>query len=251
MLFLNVMDTETQKIIETVRAVGVCLVHGLLTDEELEEARSDLTRAYEESGKGETVPGERSRLSGPSLLKYPGLARVYGHPRIIELSSLITEEPKPFLQEIVANRYIPPHPGVSPHLDEDFGELIPPLMRVTWACFLDDISSESGALTYAPGTHWRNYIDPDDSEKITPSKEEVQQAEYIPISLKAGTLILRAADVWHGVRPIHHLRRYITGSYSSRSRTSQWLEANMAGQLEERGKIPEEEIPAGISPHFY
>jgi hypothetical protein len=184
------------------------------------------------------------------LLKYPGLARVYGHPRTIELSALITEEPKPFLQEIVANRYIPPHPGVPPHLDEDFGELIPPLMRVTWALFLDDISPESGSLTYVPGTHWNNYIDRQEPDKATPAKEEVQRAEYIPISLKAGTLVLRAADVWHAVRPIHHLRRYITGSFSSRSRTSQWLKADMTRQLAERRTIPSEEIPAAIRPYF-
>ena len=148
------MTTETQAIVDSVRSEGVCLVPGLLTQEELEEARNDLTRACEDAGKGEITPGERTRVSGPWLMKYPGLARVYGHPRTIELSALITEEPMPFLQEIVANRYIPPHPGVPPHLDEDFGELIPPLMRVTWALFLDDISPESGSLTYVPGTHW-------------------------------------------------------------------------------------------------
>jgi hypothetical protein len=244
------MTTETQTIVEAVRSEGVCLVPGLLSAEELEEARRDLTCACEETGKGGIEPGERTRVSGPSLLKYPGLARVYGHPRIIELSALITEEPKPFLQEIVANRYIPPHAGVSPHLDEDFGELVPPLMRVTWALFLDDISPESGALTYVPGTHWRNYLDRQKPEKATPTKEEVQQAEYIPLGLQAGTLILRAADVWHAVRPIHHLRRYITGSYSSRSRTSQWLEENMARQIKERKTIPIEEIPAAIRAYF-
>jgi len=244
------MDIETENILETVRREGACLVNGLLTDDELEQAGQDLYRAFEAAGKGRIVPGERSRLSGPWLLKYPGLARVYGHPRIIELSALITEEPLPFLQEIVANRYIPPHPGVSPHLDEDFGELVPPLMRVTWALFLDDISPESGALTYVPGTHWRNYIDVEFPEKTSPGKEEVQRSEYIPIGLKAGTLILRAADVWHAVRPIHHLRRYITGSYSRRSRTSQWLKENMSSQIEKRKQNPLEEIPAGIRPHF-
>ncbi len=244
------MTTETQAIVDSVRSEGVCLVPGLLTQEELEEARNDLTRACEDAGKGEITPGERTRVSGPWLMKYPGLARVYGHPRTIELSALITEEPMPFLQEIVANRYIPPHPGVPPHLDEDFGELIPPLMRVTWALFLDDISPESGSLTYVPGTHWNNYIDPQEHDKATPTKKEVQQAEYIPITLTAGTLVLRAADVWHAVRPIHHLRRYITGSFSSRSRISQWLKADMARQLEDRRTIPSEDIPAAIRPYF-
>ena len=244
------MTPETQEIINTIRCEGVCLIPGLLSDTELEEARQDLTRAYAEAGKEVVDPGDRTRLSGPHLLNYPGLARVFGHPRIIELSARVTGEEQLFLQEIVANRYTPPHPGVHPHLDEDFGELVPPFMRVTWALFLDNISAESGALTYVPGTHWNNFIDDRNPDKPTPTKEEVQEAEYVPIELEAGTLILRASDVWHAVRPIYHLRRYITGSFSRRSLTSRWLDDNLARQVKERKKIAIENIPEGIRPYF-
>ncbi|MDP6506280.1 MAG: phytanoyl-CoA dioxygenase family protein [Planctomycetota bacterium] len=243
--------TSKGEIIETVREKGLCCLPDFLTPSEIEETRQDFTRAFTDAGHENQQPGVRARLSGEHLLKYPCLARVYGHPRILELASRITEEPQPYLQEIVVNRYLPPHPGVGKHLDEDFNELIPPFMRVTWALFLDDISAESGALTYAPGTHWNNYLDENIPGKKSPTNEEVAGAEYIPAELRAGTLILRASDVWHAVRPIHHLRRYITGSHCSRTRVSNWLKENVQKQHSRRRNIPIEEIPESVRANFF
>ncbi|NKB71164.1 MAG: hypothetical protein GKR89_29180 [Candidatus Latescibacteria bacterium] len=239
------------EIVKTVKAEGVYCLPNLLSKNELDETRQDLGRACRDAGHEAYNAGERTRLSGEVLLKYPAIARVFSDPQILELCSSITEEPIPFLQEIVANRYIPPHPGIAPHSDEDFGELVPPFMRVTWALFLDDISAQSGALLYAPGTHWHHYLSKDDPEKKSPTQEQIRTANYVPIELMAGTLILRAPEVWHAVAPIHHLRRYITGSYSSRNRVSSWLGKDIARLRAQRQKVKKEDIPEGLRNVFY
>ena len=197
------------------------------------------------------MAGQRTRLAGAHLLNYPAIAAVFGHPDILKLSATLTGEPEPFLQEIVSNRYIPPHEGIKPHLDEDFGELVPPFMRITWALFLDDISADSGALLISPGTHLRNYRSDAEPAKKSPTVEEVQGAPYEPIELKAGTLIVRASDVWHGVAPIRHLRRYITGSHTSRTRISNWMKEDLARIKKERSVVDPSTIPVILHPSFY
>jgi hypothetical protein len=222
-----------EQIVDRVRKEGACCIPDFLTEAELAEARTDLDQACTDMGHGDQQPETRARLGDRSLLNYPGLARIYDHPRTIKLSAILTEDADPFLQEMVANRFYPPFDVMQPHLDEDFG-LVPPFMRVTWALFLDDISAESGALQYAPGTHWRNYVDENDPDKLRPTQAEIQAADYVPIELSAGALILRASDVWHCVKPIHHLRRYVTGSYISRTRMTPWFKENVEKQIAER-----------------
>lgn len=245
------MAQSEREIIESIKVQGVCCLPNFLDEKELEETRRAVELACTDKGHGQHIAGQRTRLSGAFLLTYPAIARVFASRQIKKLCSKITEEPTPFLQEIVTNRYIPEHPGLSAHLDEDFGELVPPFMRLTWALFLDDISAESGALLYAPGTHWNNYISAEDPDKQSPTAAEIRSATYVPIQLSAGTLILRAADVWHAVSPIHHLRRYITGSYSTRTRVSEWLKADIAKQTRDRRAVNVEEIPESLRQNFF
>ena len=227
------MALSTDEIVARVREVGACCIPDFLSASELEEAREALDRACAELGHGDQKAGERARLDGQHLMGYPGLARIFDHPRIIELSAILTAEPDPFLQETVANRYLPPVAALTAHVDENFG-LVPPFMRVTWALFLDDIFADSGALQIVPGSHLLNYIDEIDPDKQPPTDEDVLNAEYVPIELKAGALILRASDLWHSVAPIHHLRRYVTGSYISRTRLSPWFKADLERQIAEQ-----------------
>jgi len=227
------MSLSVDEIIATVRKEGVCCIPDFLTAAELADARADLDQACADLGHGDQEAGSRARLGGRILLDYPGLARIYNHPRTIALSAILTEDPAPFLQEIVANRYYPPVDALEAHLDEGYG-LVPAFMRVTWALFLDDTTAESGALQVSPGTHWRNYVDENEPDKQPPTDEEIRDADYRAIELTAGTLVLRASDIWHCVKPIHHLRRYVTGSYISRTRLTPWFREDIAKQVAER-----------------
>jgi len=222
-----------ETIIETVKEAGACCIADFLTESELHEAREDLDKACADMGYGDQKSGERARLDSPDLLSYPGIERIFNHPRTKELAELFIGEADPFVQEIVANRYYPPCPPLDPHVDENFG-LVPPFMRLTWALFLDDTTAESGALCYVLGSHLRNYIDDTEPDKQIPTDDEVEHAIYTPIPLTAGSLIVRASDVWHSVKPINHLRRYLTGSYISRTRLTPWFKKDIERIIAER-----------------
>ncbi|MCJ8332287.1 MAG: phytanoyl-CoA dioxygenase family protein [Lentisphaeria bacterium] len=222
-----------EDIINTVKETGACCIPDFLSESELQEAREDLDKACADMGFGDQKSGERARLDSPDLLSYPGIERIFNHPETKELAAMFTGDEDPFVQEVVANRYYPPFPPLDPHMDENFG-LVPPFMRLTWALFLDDTTAESGALCYVPGSHLRNYVDDAEADKQPPTDDEVEHADYVPIPLTAGTLVLRASDVWHSVKPINHLRRYLTGSYISRTRLTPWFKKDIERIITER-----------------
>jgi len=235
-------------IVKTVREEGAHCIPDFINEAELAEVRDALACALAETGHAEEIPGERSRLSGIELLRYPGLARVFYSSRIKAICTAILEEPEPFLIEIIANRYIPPHAGMHAHLDAPVDEPVPAFSRVTWALFLDDISADSGALLYAPGTHLDNFEDTD-----TPplTEQRIRDAAYVPIELSAGTLIVRSTDVWHAVAPIHHRRRYVTESYYSVSRQNPRMRADVAAERAKRCDVDRETIPVEMRPNFF
>ena len=148
------LDAE---VIEELRSQGVARVPRVLEARELASARRAFNQAYRDAGKGVVEPNTRVTLSGESLLDYPPLASLYGNRRVIDIVSSALTEPSPWLWMIRANRYAPPHTGITPHSDGFAGELAPPFSRLAVAVFLDDIDEGSGALTFAPGSHWHHY----------------------------------------------------------------------------------------------
>lgn len=87
--------------------------------------------------------------------------------------------------------------------------------EVATQVFLDDISTGSGAVLYASGSHRLHFESDDDPGRKSPSREEIEAGEYVPAEVEAGSVIFRIPQVWHAVDPIHRLRRYVTGSYAA------------------------------------
>lgn len=244
------MNAEDRKVVETTCAAGVCVLLDVFTGRELDEVRRDFDQAYLDDGQGPGEPGTRDSITGESLLKYPALARLFIHPRILGVLSAILDEPRPWILNVKTNRYTPEHPGVNKHTDGFKGAIVPPFTRQCMAVFLDDISTESGALTYVPGTHLLYFESPDDPDRQAPTQEEIEAGDYIPAELTAGSVLFRVPEVWHAVNPIHHLRRYITAPYASRGDVGSLIAEKISQTVEERKQIPIEEIPEEVGDYW-
>ena len=156
----------------------------------------------------------------------------------------------PWVWQIITNRYSPEHPGVGKHSDGFKGELSSPFSRQSMAVFLDDIDEESGSLTYVPGSHLRHFISRDDPERQAPTQTDIEKGEYITTKLKAGDVVFRVPEVWHAVRPIHHLRRYVTASYVARERLSAVMTERLGRELKTRLAIPLDQVPERLQPYW-
>jgi ectoine hydroxylase-related dioxygenase (phytanoyl-CoA dioxygenase family) len=238
------VSTEDEKVVAMARAAGIAILPDLLDADELAEIRRQFDQAYLDTGKGPGKPGTRDSISGEALLRYPALANLFIHPRILDIVAAILSDDNPWLWQLKTNRYTPEHPGVRKHTDGFPGEISPPFTRQAMAVFLDDISVDSGALTYVRGTHALHYEDPAVPSRQAPSKENIELGEYIPAELKAGSVLFRVPEVWHAVIPIHHLRRYVTGSYATRGEVSVMMAEKIRGVSEKRASVPAVEIPA-------
>ena len=73
-----------------------------------------------------------------------------------------------------------------------------------------------------PGSHLRQLLQPDGTaptESPLPGgrcqeiEESYARGDFRPVVLKAGSIVFRVPCVWHAVRPVHRLRRYVTGRY--------------------------------------
>jgi len=212
----DTLDTEITTAISEAIEHGVGILPNVLTDREVREARADFDRAYLDLGKGPGEPGTRDSLWGELLLEYPGIAHCFSHPRIVSVVTGILEEPVPFLEKVKTNRYTPEHIGVGKHADMFGFEVVPAFSEVATQVFLDDISTGSGAVLYASGSHRLHFESDDDPGRKSPSREEIEAGEYVPAEVEAGSVIFRIPQVWHAVDPIHRLRRYVTGSYAAR-----------------------------------
>ena len=126
----------------------------------------------------------------------------------------LLDEPAPWAWQLKKNRYTPQDEGVRRHADGVLGELAPAFPRQSMAVFLDDSDGNSGALTYVPGSHERHFDRKD--APSPPTQADIYAGSYVPAVLRAGIVVLRVPEVWHAVRPIHRLRRYVTGSYMIR-----------------------------------
>jgi hypothetical protein len=157
----------------------------------------------------------------------------------------------PFLFESVANCYTAGHSGVVAHFDwEDFDAPIPPFSSITWVVFLDDNRASTGALTYVPGSHWRHFEDETGAPGERRIREQMKAAEYTPIELTAGSLLVRVTEVWHAVTPVTCLRRYITGSYIRRSRVSVEMQRKRDAEIQKR-RQRNIKVPAALENYYY
>ena len=240
------MSDLDQEIVEAARENGVGIAHNLLTEKELSLGREAFDQVYLDLDKGPGEPGTRDSIWGEELLKSAALERLFSHPYIISIISGILDESRPFLQKMKTNRYTPFHQGVGRHTDGKLGELSPPFSMVSTQVFLDDIEMDSGALIYVPRSHIRHYESAENSDHQPPTKEQIQVGGYVPIELKAGSVIFRLPEVWHAVNPIHHLRRYVTGTYTSRDRLNASMTENVDEVVQSRKQIPIDTIPSNL-----
>ena len=242
---------ENAAVVAQIRADGVAVLP-LLTAQELEAARSDMDLMYRETYdfKDEEHDGERQLYDPPpeTVGALPGVERVFSHPRITAiLSEVMGEAPGrvPFLQAMRTDRYLGGHNGVTPHQDGG-SQFALPFEKMATMIFresqqhgliassdthalpptVDDIGEDSGALEYVPGSHLRQLLRPDGTaphEEPLPGgrcpeiDESYARGDFKPVVLKAGSVVFRVPCVWHAVRPVHRLRRYVTGRYFVRA----------------------------------
>ena len=237
------MMLDTQ-VIEEVRSLGVARLPRVLEGLDLASARGAFDQAYRDAGKGSVEPGTRVTLSGESLLGYPPLASLYGNRRVMDIVAAALSDPAPWLWMIRANRYAPPHAGIAPHSDGFAGELAPPFSRLAVAVFLDDIDAQSGALTFVPGSHRCHFEDA--TSQCTPMQTDIESASYTPVGLSAGDALLRVPETWHAVHPIHRLRRYFGGSFTTRGEVSPGMRARQGQTLASRRHVAPDSIPLEV-----
>ena len=255
------MSESDAAIVAQARAEGIACIPDLLTPDELAAARADFdvlhldarvetrTRGREQnertapirgkqrgrSGTAEAldgfheIAGSRVFSGGDQLGTYPGLARLFMHPRVVRIVGAIMGEPLPFLQHMLADRYNIGHPGLWAHSDAG-PEHAPAFERIATMIFLDDIGEPDPSLEYVPRTHIPYFLDPNSrvpSDAVLPlpvgrdTLDEIHAAHakgrFIPVNVPAGGCVFRVPATWHAVRPVNRLRRYITGRYLARS----------------------------------
>lgn len=244
------LSQEDQDLLNTIRKDGIGVMHGLLSSEEIEIIRKEFDQLHLDLGKGPGEPGVRDSMSGEELLAYPNLAALYSHPRIMGIVSAMLNEPTPWVWVVKTNRYTPEHIGVRKHTDGFLGELAPPFTRQAMAVFLDDIDETSGALTYVPGTHILHYESGHDPNRKPPTQDDIDAGDYLPVSLKAGSVVFRVPEVWHAVNPIHRLRRYVTASYAVRGSVSKTMDERANKALAARAQIDMNCVPERLRPYY-
>ena len=244
------MDAGDRAVVETTRKNGVGVLHNLLSQDELDADRRELDQAYLDLNMGPGEPGSRDSLRNEPLLNYPAMGSLFSHPRILEIVSAILEEPRPFLLQMKTNRYTPEHKGVGRHTDGSQTEPAEPFQWQATMIYLDDIDVNSGALTYVPGTHVHHFTSPDNPDRPLPTKKDIQAGDYVPVELKAGSVVFRVPEVWHGVVPIHRLRRYITGLYTSRRKGNALVKERIQQVRESRKSIPEASVPEHVRAYW-
>jgi hypothetical protein len=237
-------------LIETIRRDGIGVLRNVLTNDEVSAVRAEFDQAYLDEGLGTGLPGDRDKLAMEPLLKYPALAALYSHPRIMAVISTMLSEPVPWVWQVLTNRYTPEHIGVRKHTDGFLGELSPSFGRQSMAIFLDDVDETSGALMYVPGTHLRHYASADDPNRQLPTQEDIDAGYYVPATPKAGDVVFRVPEVWHSVIPIHRLRRYVTASYATRGQVSATMEDRIRLEVERRSAMPTDDVPERLRPHW-
>ena len=250
-LNLQVMDlsSEDEAVVATAKRDGIAVLSTLLTASELEPIRTEFDQLHLDMGKGPGTPGVRDSISGDAVLAYPHLVALYSHPRIIAVAQAILQEPVPWAWQIKTNRYTPEHVGVRRHTDGVVGELSPPFPRLSMAVFLDDIDAVSGALTYVPGSHLWHFAAADQPDKQSPTQEQIDTGDYIPVALRAGDVVIRVPEVWHAVIPIHHMRRYVTASYMTRGELSAQMTERIVAERERRvGSL--DHVPEDLRPYY-
>ena len=230
------MRRVDRAIVETAMEKGIAILPDFLDGTELEQLRGQFEQAYLDAGLGPAAPNQRLKLRGPVLLTYPAMARCFTHPRILAIVSAVTKESRPWIRQLVTNRYTAGYPGVPNHSDNNDGNPSPPFSRQAAAVFLDDISPETGALTYVPGTHRLSFSDraPTGNRVPHPGRDRRRRLHSPGGEGRAGSVVFRVPEVWHGVNPIHRLRRYIAATYVTRAPVDPQMQSIIAREMEER-----------------
>ena len=215
---------EDERVIAAIRREGVGVLP-LLTPEELAAARADIDAIYLDSygWADEDHPKERALFDPPPALvaSFPGISRLFTHPRVIRILQAVMGKPAvpPFLQAMRIDRCLAGYGGMAPHQDGGTKPAIPyEKMATMW--FLDDIDEGSGSLEYCPGSHLKNFLGAEEAPPLANRTKEIDEAyargDFVPVVLKAGSIVFRVPCVWHAVRPVHRLRRKVGGRYFTR-----------------------------------
>ncbi len=214
---------EDERVIAAIRSEGVGVLQ-LLTPEELAAARADIDAIYLDSygWADEDHPKERALFDPPPALvaSFPGISRLFTHPRVIRILQAVMGKPAvpPFLQAMRIDRSLAGYGGMAPHQD---GGTKPAITyeRMETACFLDDTDEESGAFEYCLGSHLKNFLGAENPPLANRTKaidEAYASGDFVPVVLKAGSMVFRVPSVWHAVRPVHRLRRKVGSRYFTR-----------------------------------
>ena len=240
------MTSQDQAVIETARRDGIAVLEDVLDQDELTSVRDEFDRLHLELGKGPGEPGVRDGVSGDALLKYPHVAALFSHPRIIAVVAAMLDEDEPCAWRLKTNRYTPEHKGVKKHTDGVLGELAPAYTRQSMAVFLDDIDANSGALTYVPGSHQLHFESATDPGRQPPTQEDIDAGDYLPATLRAGSVVMWVPEVWHAVIPIHRVRRYVTASYMIRGTLSRAMSERVVAERERRAAGSLDHMPRQV-----
>ena len=225
------LSAEDQAVVAALRRDGAAVLRNLLTPEELTVARRDQEATNRDAfenpeavpfrGRVGVDPGQpatNTGLNGYHMGLRPGLARCYGHPRLVAVARAALQQ-EPYLHMTGISRYTAGFAGLPAHFDVPALEFIQPWTRVAMHVFLDDIGEDSGAFEFLPTSHRLHFADdegqPDQHIAGKGSTAPAKGAEvaahaagaFSTVTLSAGSVLLWHSAVWHAVRPVHRLRR--------------------------------------------
>ena len=223
------LTEEERQVVTTLRRDGVAILHGLLSAAELTAARREFDALQQAAGAGgDDAPGNAGKRTVLCTCQHvpvgrtQALGRLAAHPRVVAIAEALLDDDA-FVDLVRTNRYLPGHPGMAGHSD---GTWTTPYSTIATQIFLDDIDAQSGALTYMPGTHTQYFLhQTDGSTHPAPLPQppfgddpviQAAAARFTAVELSAGSVTFRVGQVWHGVKPVHRLRRSLCTSYSAR-----------------------------------
>ena len=177
-----------------IREHGVCFVSGVLSDDELGQARSALYRAAADDARRGTQQtgfgldyGAGNQRVWNVLSRDPVFIDLVEHPKALALVRAIIGWPA-LLGNLSANIAGPGGEGGVLHADQIFvpepWPAEPQGINVAWC--LDDFTDDNGATRMVPGSHRLN----------RPPRPEDGDAS-VPLVAPAGTMVVFESRIWH------------------------------------------------------
>lgn len=194
------MTTGVAEILQTVREIGVCVVPGVLSDEQCKRHVQTLEKAVRDQvGAGSYFGSNQTQVLYNYFVHGEALYDLFAHPLIDEVMTQLIDKDyvlvspsarNPFMRgDLPAGRAVS---GEGWHVDSRVanaatGELIRPSLSYYAVFALEPFTEKNSATKYIPGSHRRYQRPPNRNADISHSV----------LTCPAGSMIVFDSALWH------------------------------------------------------